>query len=96
MPTFFVPVGPNFESKLRLRYAERVILQEMEMMSGAGWDGDASTIKTDRDDGHSMSASSKYRPPPNKSLRRPSEREGDASCLQTLSLLRIADGSYRS
>jgi hypothetical protein len=69
--------GPNFETKLRLRYAERVILQELELASSISLDGDTSTIKTDKDDGQSVSVYSKYKP--NKNPRRLPGREGDSA-----------------
>ena len=50
--------GPHFEAKLRLRYAERVILQEIEISSN-GAEGDSSTIKTEKED---STVYSKYKP----------------------------------
>jgi len=51
--------GPHFEAKLRLRYAERVILQEIEIASN-NVEGDASTIKSEKEESLSKFRPSKY------------------------------------
>lgn len=61
--------GAQFEVKLRLRYAERILLQELELVS-SGAEGDTSTIRTEQDD----NSLSKFKPGVN--ARRVAPRDG--------------------